>query len=39
MRLLIILTLLLGFTSCGKKGVLEKPQDYKRPTFDNVIAK
>jgi len=37
MRILFIITLVLTF-SCGKKGSLEKPKDYKRPNFDNVIA-
>lgn len=37
MRILLI-TLLLISVSCGKKGKLEKPTDYKRPNFDNVIA-
>jgi predicted small lipoprotein YifL len=23
--------------SCGKKGALEVPQNYKRPNFDNLI--
>lgn len=38
MRILFIITLLICF-SCGKKGALERPEDYKRPNFDEIIAK
>ncbi len=28
---------LFALTCCGKKGPLENPKDYKRPSFDKMI--
>ncbi len=33
----IIFISFFAVSSCGKKGALEKPETYKRPSFDNVI--
>lgn len=33
----LALILLLSLVSCGRKGPLEKPKDYKKPDFSKLI--
>lgn len=37
MKKLISTLITLLLISCGNEGRLEKPKDYKRPNFDNVV--
>ena len=34
---LLVFLLLLGVISCGKKGALENPPNYARPSFSGVV--